>query len=78
MIDEMNTEAVETTGQEKATHLGESNSTDLLCCTLKDLENWLDSECYKCGAVDGYDYNSGVEYGLRLAALEVKKRREAI
>lgn len=44
---------------------------------LEELERWLDHECALCGAVDGYDYNSGVEYGLRKAAIEAKRRKRA-
>lgn len=42
---------------------------------LKSIEEKLDSEAMSLGAVDGYDYNSGVEYGLRLAAIIVGKAR---
>jgi len=55
-----------------------ASGSNALLCFLKDLENWLDDECVKCGAVDGYGYNSGVEYGLRKAAIEIKKRRELL
>jgi len=44
---------------------------------LEELEGLLDQKCAECGAVDGYDYNSGVEYGLRVAAIEAKKRKRA-
>jgi len=46
--------------------------------SLKDLEEWLLTESYSLGAVDGYDYNSGVEYGLRLAMIEIEKRIKAL
>ncbi len=46
-----------------------------LHCVLDDLEGWLDNECALLGAVDGYGYSSGVEYGLRTAAIEVQKRK---
>jgi len=55
-----------------------SECSALLYSALEDLESWLDHECALCGAVDGYDYNSGFEYGLRKAALEVQKRKRAI
>lgn len=45
---------------------------------LAGLEKWLDDKCSALGAVDGYDYNSGTEYGLRIAALEVQKRKKAV
>ena len=52
------------------------NDESELYGALQDLENWLDHECALCGAVDGFDYNSGVEYGLRKAACEVQKRKK--
>ncbi len=49
-----------------------------LHCVLDDLEGWLDNECILLGAVDGYGYSSGVEYGLRKAAIEVQRRKRLI
>ena len=42
------------------------------------LENILDSEAMNLGAVDGYDYNSGVEYGFRRASIHVKEMAEKV
>jgi len=39
-----------------------------------DIINALEEERGKLGAVDGYDYRSGVEYGLRIA-IDVIKRQ---
>lgn len=53
-------------------------SLDEVINSMKELEGWLDNESFGLGAVDGYDYNSGVEYGLRLASIETKKRIKAL
>lgn len=53
-------------------------SLDEVINSMKELEGWLDNESFSLGAVDGYDYNSGVEYGLRLASIETKKRIKAL
>jgi hypothetical protein len=41
---------------------------------LKDFEQWCLSAREKLGAIDGYDYRSGEEYGLRRAELEAHRR----
>ena len=33
----------------------------------------IEQERVKLGAVDGYDYNSGIEYGLRQAQIIMEK-----
>ena len=38
-----------------------------------ELKEWLIAERQKLGAVDGYDYQSGVEHGLTLAQEQVEK-----
>ncbi|HWK65355.1 MAG TPA: hypothetical protein VNS34_10465 [Rhizobiaceae bacterium] len=41
---------------------------------LKDLAAWCDEQRSKLGAVDGYNYASGEEYGLRRAQIEAERR----
>lgn len=41
---------------------------------LSDLADWCNVERHKLGAVDGYDYRSGEEYGLRRVEIEIGKR----
>lgn len=38
---------------------------------LTALLDWIDQERSKFGALDGYDYRSGEEYGLRRVAIEL-------
>ena len=42
---------------------------------LKSIEGKLEDEAYSLGAIDGYDYDGGVEYGLRKAAIIVRNAR---
>lgn len=44
---------------------------------LRDFADWCNVERHKLGAVDGYDYRSGEEYGLRRAEIEIEKRIDA-
>jgi hypothetical protein len=44
---------------------------------LQELLDWCQQEREKLGAVDGYDYRSGEEYGLRRAQIEIGKRSAA-
>lgn len=44
---------------------------------LRDFADWCNVERHKLGAVDGYDYRSGEEYGLRRTEIEVEKRINA-
>lgn len=39
----------------------------------RQLANWCDGERAKLGALDGYDYLSGEEYGLRRAQIQAEK-----
>ncbi len=41
---------------------------------IADFRDWCEHERYSLGAVDGYDYSSGQEYGLRRAEIEIEKR----
>lgn len=41
---------------------------------IADFYDWCQHERSALGAVDGYDYNSGQEYGLRRAEIEIVKR----
>lgn len=41
---------------------------------LADAAEWCAIERGKLGAVDGYDYHSGEEYGLRRAEIELRRR----
>ena len=36
---------------------------------MQRFTDWCDTERHKLGAVDGYNYSSGEEYGLRRAAI---------
>lgn len=45
---------------------------------LESLSDWCATERANLGAVDGYDYRSGEEFGLRCAEIEIKKRAGAI
>ena len=45
---------------------------------LDSLAEWCSIERDKLGAVDGYDYRSGEEYGLRRAEIEISKRLAAL
>lgn len=40
---------------------------------LENLADWCRREREKIGAVDGYDYRSGEEYGLRRAQIEIER-----
>ncbi len=44
---------------------------------LSDAAEWCEVERHKIGNVDGYSYDSGQEYGLRLAQIELTKRAKA-
>jgi hypothetical protein len=41
---------------------------------LTDFAAWCDEQRALLGAVDGYDYRSGEEYGLRRAQIEAERR----
>ncbi len=41
---------------------------------LQDFGSWCENERTKLGALDGYDYRSGEEYGLRRAQIELERR----
>ncbi len=41
---------------------------------LKGAAEWCQIEREKIGAIDGYDYRSGEEYGLRRAQIELERR----
>ncbi len=45
---------------------------------VADLQEWCRVERAALGAVDGYDYSSGQEYGLRRAEIEIEKRLGAL
>ena len=45
-----------------------------LRAALEDLANWCEAERSNLGAIDGYDYSSGQEYGLRRAQIEIETR----
>jgi hypothetical protein len=51
---------------------------DLAAAALRDLAEWCAVERAMIGAVDGYDYRSGEEYGLRRAEIEITKRTAAL
>ncbi len=46
--------------------------------TLRALSGWCAQERSLLGAVDGYNYSSGQEYGLRRAEIEIEKRLRAL
>jgi len=41
---------------------------------LADLSNWCETERYKLGGIDGYDYRSGEEFGIRRVELQIEKK----
>jgi hypothetical protein len=41
---------------------------------MRSLVEWCEIEREKIGAIDGYDYRSGEEYGLRRAQIEIERR----
>lgn len=43
---------------------------------LHDAAEWCAVERNKLGAIDGYDYRSGEEFGLRRAEIELRRRAE--
>lgn len=45
---------------------------------LEYAEEWCAVARANIGAIDGYDYRSGEEYGLRRAEIEIGKRRAAL
>ncbi len=45
---------------------------------ITDLQEWCRVERCALGAVDGYDYSSGQEYGLRRAEIEIEKQIQAL
>ncbi len=47
---------------------------DRLRAVLEDVASWCEDERAKLGAIDGYDYHSGEEYGLRRAQIELQRR----
>jgi hypothetical protein len=47
---------------------------DAVIETLESIADWCNTERTKIGAIDGYDYRSGEEFGLRCAEIEIKKR----
>lgn len=46
--------------------------------TLQDLSAWCDSERALLGGVDGYDYRSGEEFGIRRVEIQIEKRLAAL
>lgn len=48
-----------------------------LQAALEDAASWCENERAMLGAVDGYDYHSGEEYGLRRAQIELRRRVHA-
>lgn len=44
-----------------------------LQAALQEAANWCEQERYKLGAIDGYDYRSGEEHGLRRAQIELER-----
>lgn len=40
---------------------------------LRDLETWCANERAKLGAIDGYDYRSGEEFGIRRVERQIAK-----
>lgn len=50
---------------------------DRLQKLITDFQEWCRVERAALGAVDGYDYDSGQEYGLRRAEIEILKRLKA-
>jgi len=55
----------------------EQDANEGTTAVLDSLIDWLETERWKQGAVDGYSYESGVEYGLRLAQIETQLRRRS-
>ena len=51
---------------------------DQLRKLVTDFQEWCRTERGALGAVDGYDYDSGQEYGLRRAEIEIEKRLKAL
>ncbi len=51
---------------------------DRLQKLIIDFQEWCRVERAALGAIDGYDYDSGQEYGLRRAEIEVEKRLRSI
>ncbi len=45
---------------------------------IADFQEWCSTERAALGAIDGYDYDSGQEYGLRRAEIEIEKRLRAL
>jgi hypothetical protein len=45
---------------------------------LQSLEYWCTDERMSIGAVDGYDYRSGEEFGIRRVEIEISKRIKAL
>lgn len=48
--------------------------SDVVREALGQITDWCSTERAKIGAVDGYDYRSGEEYGLRRVEIEISKR----
>jgi hypothetical protein len=45
---------------------------------LNGLAGWCAQERSSIGAVDGYDYRSGEEFGIRRVEIEIEKRARAL
>ncbi len=45
---------------------------------LIELADWCETARTNIGAIDGYDYRSGEEFGLRRAEIEINKRIKAL
>lgn len=41
--------------------------------TLKALSDWCEKARYELGGIDGYDYRSGEEFGIRRVELQIEK-----
>lgn len=44
---------------------------------LKALSDWCEKARYELGAIDGYDYRSGEEFGIRRVELQIEKMLHA-
>ena len=45
---------------------------------LQSLEGWCEKQRHSIGAVDGFDYRSGEEFGIRRVEIEIRTRREKL
>ncbi len=66
--------------EKRADDLGR-NLDDFRAKAIEAIESaavWCGVERQKLGAIDGYDYRSGEEYGLRRAEIEIARRVAAL